>query len=183
VKIYTNAYYIDRSALVHGWNGDKDEKGNLVNAEADKAQIIVSTIGVLGVGYTLTRACHLMLTEPAYLIRDEYQAYSRVRRISQRAKRTYTYRFVNIDNDIEQGIIKRQKGRIRFTNLSFRQTGDPPEFGTAAYPESAPEAPREGSPPAQLTNFSKEDEADYYLECDDDEGDKLDNWVDSLSDA
>lgn len=57
--------------------------------------------------------------EPAWLVRDEAQAYSRIRRISQEND-THTYRYLARDNIEETNIIVRQKRRAELNVQTFK---------------------------------------------------------------
>ncbi|RHZ45234.1 uncharacterized protein CDV56_103757 [Aspergillus thermomutatus] len=56
--------------------------------------ILVSTTGVIGTGYTCTRAFRAVLFEPDYLEGVEEQAFARIRRMGQNNPRTTCIRFV-----------------------------------------------------------------------------------------
>jgi hypothetical protein len=66
------------------------------------------------------------------MLRDESQAYARIRRFSQLYP-TYTWRLVNEDSIIEDSIIKRQTARKTLAAMvfSFQTATDPPDFGQA----------------------------------------------------
>lgn len=89
----------ERSAYMDGFQGvqfsnyldrtkspPNDKHANYVIGE--KATILLSTPGLIGVGYTLTRAFRVVLMEPAWMRRDEEQAYSRVKRLGQMSEST-----------------------------------------------------------------------------------------------
>ncbi|KAL2062679.1 hypothetical protein VTL71DRAFT_5751 [Oculimacula yallundae] len=95
------------------------------------ALCVVSTPALIGQGYTLTRAFRVILMEPAWMRRDEEQAFSRVKRISQ-TRKTHTYRFTNEQSPIELQIIEKQRGRAQINNASLRKIGDSDDFGAGA---------------------------------------------------
>lgn len=75
----------------------------------------------------------MILLEPAWVTRDELQAYGRVRRIGQK-KMTYTYKCINTDSIPEATILKRQAGRKELADLSFKTTTDGMDFAKSAPP-------------------------------------------------
>jgi SNF2 family DNA or RNA helicase len=87
--------------------------------DAKAATILVSTPELLGTGLTLTRAFRVVLMEPAWMLRTEEQAFSRVQRIGQKNDKTYTYRYLARDNKEEGDIIKRQGGRSELNVQSY----------------------------------------------------------------
>lgn len=74
-------------------------------------QILIGTTRLIGTGLQLTRAANLVLMEPDYEFYRELQAVARVHRIGQRNERSYSFRLINEESEIEMRIVKRQDAR------------------------------------------------------------------------
>lgn len=61
--------------------------------------------------------------------RDQKQAYSRIKRISQKNDKTFTFRLFSKESATEKAIIKVQKRRLEVNDLSFAEAGDELDFG------------------------------------------------------
>ncbi|KUJ17566.1 uncharacterized protein LY89DRAFT_57418 [Mollisia scopiformis] len=136
----------NRATLVNDFQGvmreDTDEakrpktttKGTKAESERDaarKASILVSTIQLIGTGFTITRATHVVMLEPAWMLRDEKQGYARIRRFSQKNP-TFTWKLINNDSFVEPQIMQRHAARGRFVELSFGDNTDQQDFGRNA---------------------------------------------------
>jgi hypothetical protein len=93
--------------ILRSFNGEIEPNDQVAVPEAYQANILVSTINTIGPGVTLTRASRLVLIEPTFRLREEQQAIARIRRVGQKADRTYTYKLVNVDSPIEMQLVER----------------------------------------------------------------------------
>lgn len=81
------------------------------NVRIQSPGILVSTTGVIGTGYTCTRAFWAVLFEPNFLEGVEDQAFARIRRMSQHNPKTTCIRFVVPDMEYKRWIFTRQGNR------------------------------------------------------------------------
>jgi hypothetical protein len=109
------------------------------------ARFLVSTIEVIGTGYTLTRALWVILIEPAWLRRDEMQAYSRVIKVGQKADTVYTCQFYMGRDSIEGGIMARQERRENLSALFFADLADKANLAQALDGDQEKEYQQPGS--------------------------------------
>lgn len=67
------------------------------------------------------------------MLRDESQAYARIRRFSQKYQ-TYTWRLINVDSVVDGDVVTRHDARQRLLNMTFtfQKNTDPASFGDAA---------------------------------------------------
>lgn len=64
------------------------------------------------------------------MIRDEKQAYSRIRRISQK-NNTFTWRTLNSSVQVERAIVAKQENVAAMNELSFKEAGEDDSFGAS----------------------------------------------------
>jgi hypothetical protein len=87
--------------------------------------ILVSTTGVIGTGYTCTRAFRAVLFEPDFLEGVEEQAFARIRRMGQGNAQTTSIRFVVPDMEYEARIFTRQGNRRQLKSASEQSSEVP----------------------------------------------------------
>lgn len=117
-----------RQEIVNNFQGQLDKEGNLIVNEGEP-MILISTPKLVGLGLTLTRAFRLVLLEPAYVARDESQAYARIKIISQENPKTFTFRLFTKGSTLERNIKILQNRRMNLGDMSFKEAGDGMEFG------------------------------------------------------
>lgn len=111
--------------MIHEFQKERDlSKGNntlIIQNEADRPLFFVGTIGVMGVGHTLTRADKVVIFEPQYNPSTEDQAAKRAVRIEQ-TKEVSVYRFTCAGEngvEIEKKILQKAELRAYFTEAAF----------------------------------------------------------------
>ncbi|EFW13350.1 conserved hypothetical protein [Coccidioides posadasii str. Silveira] len=126
--VYSSMSVEDRDTCINAFNRDLPLPGGETDASPG---VLISTLEILGVGYTCVRAFRLILLSPSWLERDEAQGKARIRRYGQMNEATYTYRLVCRDVQVESNILDRQAMRKSFNELAMslqREVGIVPDI-------------------------------------------------------
>ncbi|CZT04000.1 uncharacterized protein RAG0_10595 [Rhynchosporium agropyri] len=99
----------DRKAIIEAFTDVKDQHKQ--RKQKANYQFLVGTTRIIGSGLQLTRSCNVVLMEPDYEFHRELQGYARVHRIGQKNPISYSYRLIDALDELEQGLVKRQKAR------------------------------------------------------------------------
>lgn len=110
----------ERHALIQGFEDARDDNGQYM--QSFRPDILLGTTGILGTGYNCIRAFRLILLEPDYVSSNEEQVLARICRYGQINPRTFTYRLVCKESEVEAAIVDRQQKRKLFQRMTLERS-------------------------------------------------------------